>query len=215
MNKQISLYLRKTLVLLPAVVLLALGISVCLAAEIGADLYTSFQEGLAKGVGVDVGTMNTIFNVCIIAVFLVFNRKLINIGSIIMCVVVGPCMTLFGQMLSSLLADYELPLAVRILIVCIGTVFIALALSWYILLDVGVQPMDMIVITIAGFIKKSYGIGMYVFNVLMLIGCLLISAKIGIGTIINFVFVGKLVDLIMPRFKPIVMKILKQEACNG
>jgi uncharacterized membrane protein YczE len=124
-------------------------------------------------------------------------------------------MTLFGQMLSSLLADYELPLAVRIFIVCIGTVLIALALSWYILLDVGVQPMDMIVITIAGFIKKSYGIGMYVFNVLMLIGCLLISAKIGIGTIINFVFVGKLVDLIMPRFKPIVMKILKQEACNG
>lgn len=208
MNRKRNIILRKTVALLPAVVLLALGISISLAAEIGADLYTSFQEGLANDVGVDVGTINTIFNVIIIAIFLVFNRKLINIGSIIMCVVVGPCMTLFGNLLSYILFDYQLSLIFSILITCIGTTLISLALSWYILLDVGVQPLDMLIITIAKAIKKSYGTGMYVFNILMLIGCLLIGANIGIGTIINFVFVGKLVDLIMPRMKPIVTKVL-------
>lgn len=210
MKRKTNLYFRKTVALLPAVVLLALGISVSLAAELGADLYTSFQEGLAKGVGVDVGTMNTIFNICIIAVFLMFNRKLINIGSIIMSVFVGPCMTLFGNILSNILTDIQLSLIVRIFITCIGAIFISLALSWYILLDVGVQPLDMIIMTIAKAIKKSYGIGMYAFNVLMLIGCLLIGATIGIGTIINFLFIGRLVDLIMPRMKPIVIKIISK-----
>lgn len=211
MKKQYKVYLIKTAALIPAIILLALGISLCLSANLGADLYTSFQKGIADYAGVDVGTMNSIFNICIIAAFLFINRRLINIGSVVVSIGVGPGMTLFGNLLNHYLSDYPAPLAIRILLTCIGTLLISIALSWYISLEVGVQPMDMIIVTIAKVIKKTYGTGMYVFNVLMLIGTLIVGETIGIGTVINFVCVGKLVDIFMPKVKPLVMKMISRE----
>jgi len=118
-------------------------------------------------------------------------------------------MTIFIKILDTIISGQNPAMGIRILISCIGTVLIALALSWYILLDVGLQPMDMIVATIAKALKKTYGIGSYVFNVLLLIGCLLVGSTIGIGTIINFACIGKLVDFFMPKMKPIINKVLR------
>jgi uncharacterized protein len=196
-------YLRKAIMLLPAVPLLAFSISLTLFANLGSDVYTSFQQGVALRCGADVGTVNTVFSICILIGFLFIDRSLVNIGSLFMCAGIGPFMTLFGHLLRTLISG-PMTLWPRVALLCVGTLIGSIALSWYIQINLGVQPMDMLIVTIAKVSRKTYGIAVYIFDALMLLGTLLMGGTLGLGTIVNILCTGKLVDIIMPRLKPVI-----------
>lgn len=199
-------YFRRAISILPAIPLLSLGIVLCLKANLGADIYTSFQQGISKQINVNVGNVNLIMSVIILGIFLLIDRSLINVGSVFMAIGIGPLMTSFENILNIGMIN-EASYITRIIMVIVGTNFIAIALSWYIPINLGVQPMDMVIITISRIIKKTYGTAMYVFNFLMFVGTLLLGGTLGLGTLINLILTGKLVDIFMPRVKPFVYKV--------
>lgn len=195
-------YLRKTLALLPAVLLLSLGIALCVHANLGSDVYTSFQQGIGFHLGVPVGTVHLVMSIALMLIYLVWDRSVVGIGSVLMCVLVGPCMTLFGEALGVVLPTDSMLL--RVLLTFVGSGLVSVALAFYIPLNVGVQPMDMVVLTIAKLMNKTYGVAIYVFNGIMLLGTLALGGVIGIGTVINMLCVGKCIDFLTPRLQPLL-----------
>ena len=73
MQKHLSMplrgYLRMTAVMLPALPVLGLGISMCLFAGLGADVNTSFQQGIGRMIGLEAGTVNLLFNTLVLVIY--------------------------------------------------------------------------------------------------------------------------------------------------
>ena len=113
---------------------------------------------------------------------------------------------MFGYFLN-VVSPQPFPFAVSILVEIVGVVFGSLALSTYVQLNVGVQPLDMIVITIKDKTGLTYGKSIYIFNVLAFIIALILRGTIGVGTIINFLLGGKVIDIFTPKVKAILTKI--------
>ncbi len=198
--------LKKIVIIIPAVLLLPLGLSLYIFADIGADVLTSFQQGVAKITNIGIGNVVTIFNVTVLVVFLFINRRLINIGSVMMVLATGPLITLYFNILT-LIFPYKFSFFINLLLVFLGTIFVAVAISIFVTVNLGVSPVDMIVITISRLVQKSYGVGMYIFFGITLILALIVGGKIGIGTIINLLFLGKLSDFFIKIFKPYILRM--------
>ena len=76
MQKHLSIplrgYLRLTAVILPTLPVLAFGIAMCLFAGLGADVTTSFEQGIGRMIGLEAGTVNLLFNTLVLIIFSTF-----------------------------------------------------------------------------------------------------------------------------------------------
>ncbi|MDO4198089.1 MAG: hypothetical protein Q4D13_03735 [Erysipelotrichaceae bacterium] len=197
-------YLKKSLYMLPALLVLSLGISLTVMSSLGSDCLTSFQQGIGRILNVQVGTVMTVFNLVLLAIFVFVERKYIGIGSILIGFCLGGMVNVFNGLLSSVSLNN---MAVKIMVDIMGIILVAIALSWYIPLNVGLQPLDMLKQWIAKVSGQTYGISTYILSFIFLCGAFLTGGDIGIGTILNLLLVGKLCDIFMSLFKPVHEKI--------
>ena len=200
-------YIKRTFLLLPVLPILALGIALCLYAGEGADPNTTFQQGVGNIIGMRAGTVNLLYNVIVLAIFLFANRNLVGIGSIIVGFCLGPLMNVFEDMVHWML-PMELSLAIRLGIAFLGVVCCAVSLAWYVPLNVGVQPMDMLIVTLSKALKKSYGTASFLYNALMLALTFEVGGDFGIATIMNVTICGVLCDLFRKWFTPLRERLL-------
>ncbi len=199
-------YLRMTAVLLPTLPVLAFGIAMCLFAGLGSDVTTSFQQGIGRMVGLEAGTVNLLFNTLVLGIYCFADRSLVGIGSLLVGFGIGPLMNLFEALLHTLIPVTP-PMFVRILFSLGGTIVTCFALAWYVQIQQGVQPLDMICLTIARLLKKSYGVGAYVWSGVALILTIVFGGDLGIGSILNMALGGVLCDLFIPLLRPAVRKL--------
>lgn len=201
--------MRRTLAMLPALLVLSLGITLNLRAGLGSDTLSTFEQGLARtfmGGDEHTGTMVLAFNVVVFAVFLVVDRSLIHIGSVLFTFCTGWLMNFWQGVLNTIFPN-ALPFWGSCLLLLAGVSCVVLALAYYVPINLGVQPMDMVILTISRLTKKTYGFGMYVFSVITFILTLILGGDWGLGTVVNLLVVGKAVDLVMPRIRPLVYKL--------
>ena len=181
--------LRQLLLLLPAWIVLALGIAMCVFSGVGSDTNTSFQQGLGRMLGLQTGTVTLIFNCTVLAIFIFANRSLVGLD-------------LLGKIFPTMP-----PMWARIALCTLGVVISCIALGWYVQLDAGVQPMDMLILTVAKLIRKSYGTAMYVYCGFMLLTTWLTGGDIGVGTFINLLLGGKLCDVFAAMWRPLIRRL--------
>lgn len=210
MKKHLSMplsgYLRMTAVILPTLPVLAFGIAMCLFTGLGSDVTTSFEQGLGRLVGLGTGTVNLLFNSLVLIIFCFADRSVVGIGSILVGFGLGPLMNLFESLLHKLIPETP-SMLVRILFSLCGTIIVCFALAWYVQIRQGVQPLDMLNLTIARLLKKSYGVGCYVWNAVALILTIVFGGDLGIGSVLNMVLGGVLCDLFIPLLRPAVRKL--------
>lgn len=206
-NEKIQCYIKKTIIVIIADILLSLGIALCIKSDIGTDIYTTLQNGISRCTHLSIGNVILIMNVAVVAVFLFYNRKLIGIGSVVFCFLTGPLVNLFVYILNSVYSCHFV-FWVSIVVEVLGVVICSVALATYVQLDVGVQPLDMMIITIKEKTGLTYGISMYIFNIIIFIIAIILKGTIGVGTIINFLLCGKIIDLLTPKLKLLLAKIL-------
>lgn len=192
-------YLKKSLFMLPALLVLALGISLTVLSSLGSDCLTSFQQGIGRIIGAQVGTVMMTFNIAILIAFVFIDKKLIGLGSILIGFCLGPLVNMYSSMFAGFVTD---SIIVKIIVDIIGILLVSVSLSWYIPLSVGLQPLDMLKQWFASKIGKTYGTATYILSGIFLAGAFITRGDIGIGTILNLLFVGKLCDIFMAKFKP-------------
>ena len=198
--------LRQLLLLLPAWIVLALGIAMCVFSGVGSDTNTSFQQGLGRMLGLQTGTVTLIFNCTVLAIFIFANRSLVGLGSLVIGFGLGPLLNLYLDLLGKIFPTMP-PMRARIALCTLGVVISCIALGWYVQLDAGVQPMDMLILTVAKLIRKSYGTAMYVYCGFMLLTTWLTGGDIGVGTFINLLLGGKLCDVFAAMWRPLIRRL--------
>ena len=198
--------LRQLLLLLPAWIVLALGIAMCVFSGVGSDTNTSFQQGLGRMLGLQTGTVTLIFNCTVLAIFIFANRSLVGLGSLVIGFGLGPLLNLHLDLLGKIFPTMP-PMWARIALCTLGVVIACIALGWYVQLDAGVQPMDMLILTVAKLIRKSYGTAMYVYCGFMLLTTWLTGGDIGVGTFINLLLGGKLCDVFAAMWRPLIRRL--------
>lgn len=202
----LSGYIRLTAVILPTLPTLAFGIALCLFAGLGSDVTTSFEQGLGRMIGLEAGTVNLLFNTLVLIIFCFADRSLVGIGSLLVGFGLGPLMNLFEGLLHTWMPVMP-ALPLRILISLSGTVLTCIALAWYVQIRQGVQPLDMIQLTLARLLGRSYGTGIYVWNGIALLLTLVFGGDFGIGTFLNLLLGGFLCDLFTPVLRPAVARL--------
>ena len=198
--------LRQLLLLLPAWIVLALGIAMSVFSGVGSDTNTSFQQGLGRMLGLQTGTVTLIFNCTVLAIFIFANRSLVGLGSLVIGFGLGPLLNLYLDLLGKIFPTMP-PMWARIALCTLGVVIACIALGWYVQLDAGVQPMDMLILTVAKLIRKSYGTAMYVYCGFMLLTTWLTGGDIGVGTFINLLLGGKLCDVFAAMWRPLIRRL--------
>lgn len=198
--------IRKTLALLPALILLALGIACYIVTDMGSDPYTSFQIGIASLTGLSVGSINMITNIVIVFLFVFIDRSYVNIGSFIFAFGLGPLIDIFSKILF-LIVPANTGFIFNVSMLILGTGLISLSIALYIPIKMGYTALDMVALKISEKLNTTYGNGLYIFYALLMAGALFMRVPVGLGTIINIIFVGKTVDIILPRITNFVTKM--------
>ena len=199
------------------IILCIIGVAVCgisvgffKVAAFGVDPFTSLVTGLDKAIPIEYGLIYIIINAILLIFSLIFDRRMIGLGTIINLLLLG-YITQYTQMfLESILPTDSI--FVRIICLIIAVLGLSFSAGLYVPADLGVSTYDAIAIVmdrkwhilkfrydriITDFICVLCGGILYWISGSPLSG---ITAVIGIGTIITAFFMGPLVDFFSNKF---------------
>ena len=179
-------------------------------AAFGVDPFTSFVSGLDKVSPIEYGLLYIVINAVLLIVSLIFDRRMIGLGTIVNLFLVGYLAQYSQQFLTSLLSADSL--IARIICLVIGIVGLCFSCGLYMPADMGVSTYDAIAIIM----ENKWHIGKFKYNriatdfVCVIVGTILyimsgeppltVTTIVGIGTIITAFFMGPLVDFFANNF---------------
>lgn len=209
MNRNKKMALRTVLMLLGILL-----ISICVAcyrlSEFGVDSYTGMNLGISGFLGMSFGNWQLIMNILILIVVFFTVRHCIGAGTIVNMVGVGYIAD-FLCWLANNVAAVEMTLPLRILALLLGTLFASLGVALYMTADMGISPYDSVALIIVKLTEEKvpFQIARISSDITVLIvGVVFCLAAhnnvwliVGIGTVINSLFNGPLIQFFRGRIE--------------
>lgn len=190
---KLGMKIKQILVALLGNMFLGFGVGMTSLARLGADPSVSFSQAASMQLGITVGQMITITNACLLIVVFIVKKK--NIG----------LATLFVVLLNRYPVDfilntfpYKESLIINILWVLAGIIFISIGCTIVMASDLGLGIYDAFVYGIADRFNKSFLVVRYTADSIFLILTILLKGYVGIGTILCYVLLGKVINTIRP-----------------
>lgn len=182
-------------------------ISVCVAfyrlSGFGVDSFTGMNLGISGFVGLSFGSWQLIANILILIVVFFTVRHCIGAGTIVNMICVGYAADFICWLVQDA-AGIKMTLPLRILMLLIGTLFASSGVALYMKADMGISPYDSVALIIVKLSKEKvpFHIARISSDITALvIGILFCLAAhnnvwliVGIGTIINSLFNGPLIQ---------------------
>lgn len=207
-NRNIFLYIRRCITVLPSVPVAALGIILFIHAGYGCDPFTTFEIGLANIFSVPLGTASLIFEGCIFLVFFFIRKDFINFGTAAWCFTIGPFFNFWESILIPALPSTDtLSVFEKIGLIATGTILLTVAIAYYIPVNIGYQAADILAFTAADLLKQSYAVGLTVSYGCLLLGGVLMGAPVGFGTVFATCAFGKIIDVLSKKIGIISLHI--------
>ena len=198
----------RIVLLLVGLIVAHLGVTMFLISELGADTFTIFVQGLAKSVGVTIGTMHVIVLCSITLLMLIFARGYIKIGSIV-CAVFGGWIIDFFIMLFDKRINIDSPMTIRVGIMIIGCFILSMGMSLVIKSDAGTGPNDLIAIIFTDKLKRvEFRWVRMSCDVVFIVLGLLLGGTIGVGTVVAAILIGPIVQWFLPKSERLVVKVI-------
>ena len=181
-------YIKKTLKLILGLFLYALGLILCIRADIGLAPWDAFTIGVSKVTGISYGNVSIITGIAILVVLVLLFKEKIGFATILNTILIG----VFADLIVSLnIIPYMTNFFTGLLMLVTGQIVICYATYLYISVGLCSGPRDTLMVALGKkFPNVPIGIvrGFIEGNVL-LIGWLL-GAKVGIGTVIYVFGIG-------------------------
>lgn len=192
-------------------------ISVCVAcyrlSGFGVDSYTGMNLGISGFLGMSFGNWQLIMNILILIVVFFTVRHCIGAGTIVNMVGVGYIADFLCWLVNDLL-EMEMTLPLRILALLLGTLFASLGVALYMIADMGISPYDSVALIIVKLTKEKvpFQIARISSDItVLIIGVVFCLAAhnnvwmiVGIGTVINSLFNGPLIQFFRSRIEKVV-----------
>lgn len=183
-----------------------LGVTLFLLANLGADPFNVFVQGLnqiTKGFKLTHGTIHMCISFMIILVLLVADRSYIRAGTIICMFCGGPIIDFFMWLLNGLEIE-SMGLLMKISVVILGCVILALGMTIVISSEAGTGPNDLVAVVISEKWHFNFGLTRVITDSIFVLTGFVLGGKLGIGTIICAFLVGFVADFFMPYSKKFI-----------
>lgn len=187
------LSLRRVLVMLLGIVLIAVGVALFKFSKMGNDPGTAFAIALGDILGVRMSSMIIVCNSAYFLVEILFGRKLIGIGTFINALCVGPMAELVLSWLDKIswLHGGNLPFLPRLAIMVLGVLILSLSASMYQTADTGIAPYDALSLIMSRRQKKiPYSWCRIAVDSACALLAVLLGGFVGLGTLICSIGLG-------------------------
>ena len=181
--------------------------------EFGVDPFSGMNLGISGFIGWSFGNWQLVANILILVVVFFTVRHLIGPGTVINMVGVGYTADFLCWVVLDVL-KVEMTLPLRILALCLGTLFASLGVALYMIADMGLSPYDSVALIIEKltkgkvpfqFARVASDITVIVIGVAF---CLAADNNVwlivGIGTIANALLNGPLIQFFRKRIEKVV-----------
>ena len=181
--------------------------------EFGVDPFSGMNLGISGFIGWSFGNWQLVANILILVVVFFAVRHLIGPGTVINMVGVGYTADFLCWVVLDVL-KVEMTLPLRILALCLGTLFASLGVALYMIADMGLAPYDSVALIIEKltkgkvpfqFARVASDITVIVIGVVF---CLAAGNNVwlivGIGTIANALLNGPLIQFFRKRIEKVV-----------
>lgn len=166
------------------------------AATLGNDPVAVFYDGIRNTANLSpsqLGIATNIINYSLIVIVFLVNRKYINIGTFINTLPMGSFIDLGTLFYNSMKLPHTLP--VQILTACMGCFLLYFGISVFISLEVGVDPITGVILTLQEHFQCSYKAVKITCDVITLITGALLGGKFGVVTVASAIVGGPLIEL--------------------
>ena len=190
-----------------------LGVTLFLLADLGADPFNVFIQGLFRLFGVYVpvlthGITHMVICFLIIVILLFVDKSYIKIGTVICMFFGGPIIDVFTMLLTPMdISNYMF--GFKVVVLALGCAILAFGMTIVIKSEAGTGPNDLVAVVISEKRKWRFGIVRIAVDFSFIIVGAILGGKFGIGTIICAFLVGPVADFFLPKSEMIVKKMLK------
>lgn len=187
----------------------AFGCGCFITAALGSDPVTAFVMGLSISTKIQFGTMMNIFNLICFVIVLVWDRKRINIGTVLYTFTLGTFCDIFIALLTPL---GSASLLVRVGLIVIGTIAIGFGLGFYQGASFGAGPSDALNQIISEKFKIPLKWERMGFDITMVIGALILGGAmrfeiVYFGTLVGMFAVGPIMAPTMTKMEGPISKL--------
>nr|MBQ8253768.1 hypothetical protein [Lachnospiraceae bacterium] len=201
----------RVILLLAGLVVAHLGVTLFLLADLGADPFNVFVQGIFRTLSsipvlafLTHGYTHIAICFLIILVLLIVDRSYVKIGTVLCMVCGGPIIDFFSLILAPMFE--EMAFLLKIIMLALGCVILACGMTVVIKSDAGTGPNDLVAVVISDKAKKKFGIVRIIVDVSFVLAGFLLGGVVGLGTIICACLVGPVAGLIMPCSEKLVKK---------
>lgn len=184
------------------IIIMAFGIVLFKLALMGNDPSTAMVIAIGNRVGIDFSIILIGMNCIWFLVELIWNRKLIGIGTFVNWFLVGPLASLYERAIKGIIPD---TLVVRIVLVILGILVLSLSCALYQTSDVGIAPYDALSITLSERTGKKYFWCRILTDSICVVIAWALGGIIGVGTLICALGLGPFIQFFTDHVaKPLI-----------
>lgn len=184
---------KRYIALFLGTLLISLGVSLFLKADLGVDPFTLFNLSLSKQIGVSFTVVYWIINVAIVLIVLFIDKGKIYIATLLNLLMVAPFIEIFSRMWDVFFKTSDV-FIIELILLSLGCVILSLGAGMYIAAQLGLAPYDLIAIIISERTNIRYRwIRMGTDAICVIVGVFL-KEPFGVGTVLSAFFLGPLIE---------------------
>lgn len=202
-------YLKKLFVLMMGLSMMGVGVAMSYQAYIGLPPWDVFHDGISKVVGLEIGKVNIIVGMLILVVVVACREKIgfatfiniLTVGSVCDLVVAFNIIPSFRMYEGY---EFFVPRAAM----CVGSLlFLSLGMYFYMSVQLGAGPRDTLMVMLTRRTKMRVGAVRLAVEGSVFVAGWLLGGKIGVGSVIQVLLGGPVMEIIFRLFKFDVTKL--------
>lgn len=189
-----------------SVIIMGFSLSWLIIIDLGTDPCSVMNLGVSNKLGISFGNWQLIYNILLLFVIIIFERKMIGIGTIFNMVLVGYSCDFFSYFWGIFNISYiAQSMFIRIIIMVVALGVFVVAAATYMMMDIGVSPYDAIPFIIY---KKQSKLRFKIVRIMwdmfaVVIGGVL-GSTVGIVTVIVAFLLGPVIEYVKPYINRII-----------
>lgn len=186
--------MKKILIFILAIVILAFGTAICNFTGLGIDPFNAFGVAISDLLNMSLGTIILSLQMVLGIFIFILKRENIGVGTIIPIISFGYFLQFFNWLFQKYF-EIQHNLLLNIIIFIVGMLIIAFGMSMYMACKLGMVPYDSLAFVISDRIKKSPALIRIILDSTVAIVAFILGGPINIGTVLLAFSIGPLIEL--------------------
>ena len=217
MKRTVKELLIRVVILLVGLVIAHLGVTLFLLADLGADPFNVFVQGVFRTLCklfshplLTHGNTHVCISLIIIIILLAVDRSYVKIGTLLCMILGGPIIDGFTFLLTPLFSALPF-LWFKIVMLAAGCLILAFGMSIVIKSEAGTGPNDLVAVVISDKIRKKFSVIRVIVDFSFVLIGFLLGGRFGAGTVICAFLVGPAAGFFLPRVENVISNFIKKK----